>query len=64
MSKLKKEGSVNEDKRVTAQEGDSFEVKSKTHRQKKVEKGDGDKESKGKASGFKQLHFLRTVLSF
>lgn len=35
MSKLKKEGSVNEDKRVTAQEGDSFEVKSKTHRQKK-----------------------------
>lgn len=39
MSKLKKEGSVNEDKRVTAQEGDSFEVKSKTHRQKKSRKG-------------------------
>lgn len=35
LSKLKKEGSVNEDKRVTAQEGDGFEVKSKTHRQKK-----------------------------
>lgn len=39
MSKLKKEGSVNEDKRVTAQKGDSFEVKSKTHRQKKSRKG-------------------------
>lgn len=39
LSKLKKEGSVNEDKRVTAQEGDSFKVKSKTHRQKKSRKG-------------------------
>lgn len=35
MSKLKKEGSVNEDKRLTAQEGDSFEVKSKTQTKKK-----------------------------
>lgn len=39
LGKLKKEGSVNEDKRVTAQEGDGFEVKSKTHRQKKSRKG-------------------------
>lgn len=39
VEQIKKEGSVNEDKRVTAQEGDGFEVKSKTHRQKKSRKG-------------------------